>query len=72
MEGIVMIMMTNQTDEDEDSEACLVVLGALVEALKAGPDECEDVDANAEAEEAEVGEDGPGDVVDGTDDADDA
>ena len=67
-----MIMMTNQTDNEEDSNAGLVVLGALVEGPKAREDNRNDVDANAEAEEAKVGEDSPGDVVNCTDDADDA
>ena len=72
IEWIVMIMMTNQIDKEEDSYASLVVLGALVECPKACEDNCNDVDGNAEAKEAEVGEDGPGDAVNSTNDSKDA
>ena len=68
----MVVTTTNQTERDEDAEGRLVVLVALVEATEAGPEDCADVPADAEAVGAEVGEDGPGDELDSTDDADDA
>ena len=64
--------ITNQTEDNEESKGGLIVLVALVEAILAGPDEGADVPAEAAAVEDEVGEDSPGDVLDGSDDADDA
>ena len=67
----MVITITNQTEEDEETEGGLVVLVTLVEAIFAVEDECADVPAEAAAEEDVVGENGPRDVLDGSDDADD-
>ena len=67
-----MITITNQTEDDEETKGGLVVLVALVEAIFAGPDDRADVPAEAAAVEDEVGENSPGDELDGSDDADDA
>ena len=63
---------TNQTEEDKDADGGLVVLVALVEAPETGPDDCDNVPADTETVGEEVDEDGRGDALDSTDDADDA